>query len=124
MKLLHAISLILSTWIFLVAFIADDLSLLIFGRADTEIIFELMKWDNLFIGLTLLTLHVVMATMDQIRKRLPGIKAMHYLSGVIVLWIIVSPFSIITTYDSLFISHIVSGSFLIVFSLLQFIYEE
>jgi hypothetical protein len=124
MKHLHAISLVLSTWIFLIAFIADDLASLLFGNSSPEIVFELIKWDDLFLGLTLLTLQVVMATMEQLKRRHPGLKAMHYLNGILALWVTIAPFSVLTDYTSLLISHIVAGGLLMTFSLLQLILEE
>ncbi len=125
MKTLHWIIFSLAVYLFLAPFIADDLVELFFGMYLQEDfnVFLLLRWDDLFIGLTIAILALVVVTMEQTFTKTPGLKAMHWMQVVLGGWIAAAPFAMEFNSESYMWSHLVVGGFVAVFALLQ-IYNE
>ncbi len=126
MRVIHWIVFVIALWIILVPFIGDDILQLFLGEAIFEQvnIIDLLKWDDLFLGLGICLLSLLAVTLEQLSKKHPGLKAMHYLQLVLGIWITVAPFSVTNTLESFAWSHFVCGVFIATFALLQIRYEE
>ena len=126
MRVLHWIVFVMALWIILVPFIGDDILTLVLGEeifSQINII-DLLKWDDLFLGLGICTLALIAATLEQLSKKTPGLKAMHYIQLVLGAWIAVAPFAITLDLESFAWSHFVSGVFIATFALIQIRFEE
>lgn len=126
MRVLHWIMFVIALWIILVPFIGDDIFALILGN-DILVrinIIDLLKWDDLFLGLGICLLALLAVTLEQVSKKTPGLKAMHYLQLILGLWIVIAPFTITTDLTSFAWSHFVCGVFVATFALLQIRFEE
>jgi len=126
MRVLHWIVFVIALWIILVPFIGDDILQLVLGEsvfAQVNII-DLLKWDDLFLGLGICALALIAATLEQLSKKNPGLKSMHYLQLVLGVWIAVAPFAVDFDLNGFAWSHFVSGVFVATFALLQIKFEE
>lgn len=125
MKLLHWIILAIAGWVLLVPFIGDDIINLILNRdlTETELI-NLIRWDDLFLGLAITIIALFVITLEQASHRTPGLKAMHWLQMVLGLWIAIAPFALQFNYEAFTWSHFVAGGFVAVFALLQITFEN
>jgi len=126
MRVIHWIVFVIALWIILVPFIGDDILMLVLGESIFEQIniIDLLKWDDLFLGLGICLLALLAVTMEQLSKKHPGLKAMHYLQLILGIWITVAPFSITLDMTSFAWSHFVSGVLIATFAMLQIRYEE
>ncbi len=126
MRIIHWIVFVIALWIILVPFIGDDILKLVLGEsvfAQVNIV-DLLKWDDLFLGLGICILSLIAATLEQLSKKHPGLKAMHWMQLVLGIWITVAPFAITFDLESFAWSHFVSGVLIATFALLQIRYEE
>ncbi len=126
MKLLHWILFILAFWILLAPFVADDLIMLFFGSFLTEeaSLVELLRWDDLFLGLAIVVIALIVVTMEQASHKTPGLKAMHWLQVMLGAWIAAAPFALDFDYQAFTWSHVVTGGFVAVFALMQIYFEK
>lgn len=116
----------IALWIIVVPFIGDDILRLVLGDdifMQVNIV-DLLKWDDLFLGLGVCILALLSATLEQLSKKHPGLKAMHYLQLVLGIWVIIAPFAITLDITSFAWSHFVTGVFIATFALLQIRFEE
>jgi len=126
MRIIHWVVFIIALWIILVPFIGDDILKLVLGESvfiQVNIV-DLLKWDDLFLGLGICILTLLAATLEQLSKKYPGLKAMHWMQLVLGIWIAVAPFAITLDLESFAWSHFVSGVLIATFSLLQIRFEE
>ncbi len=126
MKLLHWILFILAFWIFLAPFVVDDLVMLFVGSHLQEGVdlVSLLRWDDLFLGLAIVVIALIVVTMEQANHKTPGLKAMHWLQVLLGAWVAAAPFALDFDYDAFTWSHVVSGGFIAVFALTQIYYER
>ncbi len=126
MRVIHWIVFVIALWIILVPFIGDDILMLVLGESvfSKINIIDLLKWDDLFLGLGICLLALLAVTTEQLSKKNPGLKAMHYLQLILGIWIAIAPFAITLDLTSFAWSHFVSGVLIATFALLQIRYEE
>lgn len=126
MKSLHWIIFLIAVWIFIAPLLGDDLAMLIGGTDSLELINlpQLLRWDDLFLGLIIAALALIIITLEQTNEKTPGLKAMHWMQLVLGLWIAIAPFAL--SFDMLGFtwSHLVTGLLVGVFALLQISFEE
>ena len=126
MKHIHWIIFALGFWIILVPFLGDDiLGLLVSeGLMENIDIMSLLRWDDLFLGLAVSILALIVVTLEQGSKKMPGLKAMHWLQVGLGAWIAAAPFALDFTYKEFTWSHFVTGLFVAIFALMQVTLEE
>ncbi|MFH1711659.1 MAG: SPW repeat protein [Patescibacteria group bacterium] len=126
MKFIHWILFALGSWIILVPFLGDEiLSLLLKGQTVESLnVLQLLRWDDLFLGLAIVVLSLIAVTLEQGSKKTPGLKAMHWLQVGLGAWIATAPFALEFTYKEFTWSHFVTGLFVAIFALMQVTLEE
>lgn len=126
MKSLHWIIFSFAAWILVAPFVADDILRALLPTthlSETQLI-RLLRWDDFFLGITILVISLIVVTIEQATKRTPGLKAMHWMQTILGGWIAVAPFALEMNYEAFTWSHFVTGGFIAVFALLQITYED
>ena len=121
MKFIHWIIFSLAFWVILVPFIGDDIfHALMTGVAisNTDLV-NLLRWDDLFIGLTIAILALVVVTVEQPTLKTAGLRSMHWLQFGLGTWIATAPFALSFDMTSFTWSHFVTGFFVAIFALIQ-----
>lgn len=126
MKLIHWIIFALAFWIVLVPFIGDDLVQLFLtdtGMQNIDLI-ALFRWDDLFLGLTIAILSLVVVTLEQPSIKTAALRVLHWMQFGLGAWIAAAPFALEFTMDDFTWSHFVTGFFIGVFALVQINLED
>jgi len=124
MKTIHWILFLVSFWIILAPFVGDDILNLFFsGALAPEQILELLRWDDLFLGLGVVALALTAVSMEQGSNKYPGLKAMHWIQVMLGTWIAAAPFALAFTYEQFMWSHFVTGMLVTTFALMHLTYE-
>ncbi len=121
MKLIHWIIFGLAFWVILVPFIADDIFFLFVRESmmtSTDLV-SLLRWDDLFIGLGIAIMALVVVTLEQPTIRTAGLRAMHWLQFGLGTWIAAAPFALEFDMTAFTWSHFVTGFFVAIFALIQ-----
>lgn len=121
MKLIHWIIFGLAFWVILVPFIADDIFFLFVRETmmtSTDLV-SLLRWDDLFIGLGIAIMALVVVTLEQPTIRTAGLRAMHWLQFGLGTWIATAPFALEFDMVAFTWSHFVTGFFVAIFALIQ-----
>ena len=121
MKIIHWIIFGLAGWVMLVPFLGDDIFQVIFPLStvtDTELV-GLLRWDDLFVGLAIGLLALVVVTLEQPTVRTAGLRSMHWMQFGLGAWIATAPFALDFDMTAFTWSHFVTGMFVAVFALIQ-----
>ncbi|PIX62658.1 hypothetical protein CO057_01535 [Candidatus Uhrbacteria bacterium CG_4_9_14_0_2_um_filter_41_50] len=125
MKSIHWIIFALAFWIVLAPFVGDDILGLFFkNQIEQADLIRLLRWDDLFLGLAVSILSLVVVTMEQGDRKHPGLKAMHWMQLMLGAWIAAAPFALNFDYMAFTWSHFVTGMFVATFALMQVTYED
>ncbi len=126
MKFLHWAIFILAVWIFITPLVGDDVAMLLGGVENLDAInmTNLLRWDDLFLGLLIALAGLLIVTIEQTSEKTPGLKAMHWMQIVLGLWIAIAPFALNFDMAGFIWSHLVTGLFIGIFALLQIFYEK
>lgn len=126
MKLIHWIIFALAFWIVLVPFIGDDLALLILRDAGVENInlVALFRWDDLFLGLIIAILSLIVVTLEQPSMKTAALRVLHWMQFGLGAWIAAAPFALDFTMGDFTWSHFVTGFFIGTFALVQINLED
>ena len=102
-------------------FIGDDIFAAMFqGVAVTDLdLVRLLRWDDLFLGLTIAILALIVVSLEQPSIRTAGLRSMHWLQFGLGTWIATAPFALSFDMTSFAWSHFVTGFFVAVFALIQ-----
>jgi hypothetical protein len=121
MKFIHWVIFALAFWVILVPFIGDDIFFtLVADSTATEVdLLNMLRWDDLFIGLTIAILALVVVTLEQPTIRTAGLRSMHWLQFGLGTWIATAPFALSFTMNEFTWSHFVTGFFVAIFALIQ-----
>ncbi len=125
MKFLHWIIFTIAVWLILSPIVGDDiLNLFVQGKdLGREAFLNLVRWDDFFLGLTVMVLALVVVTAEAASHKTPGLKAMHWLQVLLGLFVAVAPFIFAADYTSYLWTHYTAGAYIAVFALLQIYYE-
>ena len=126
MKLIHWIIFAIAFWIILVPFIGDDLVNLILQDAGLQSVnlVALFRWDDLFLGLTIAILSLVVVTLEQPSLKTAALRVLHWLQFGLGAWIAAAPFALDFTMANFTWSHFVTGFFIGIFALVQINLED
>ena len=125
MKLLHWIIFTLAFWIILSPFLADDILLAVFPQAaGTFNLVDLLRWDDLFLGLGIAVLALVVVTLEQPSLKTAALRVLHWMQFGLGTWIAAAPFALSFTLDEFTWSHFVTGFFVAIFALVQINLED
>ncbi|MFZ2681637.1 MAG: SPW repeat protein [Patescibacteria group bacterium] len=121
MKLIHWIIFALAFWVILVPFIGDDIfyTLAPNTTATTTDLVRLLRWDDLFIGLGIAVMALVVVMLEQPTVRTAGLRAMHWMQFGLGTWIATAPFALDFDMTAFTWSHFVTGFFVAIFALIQ-----
>jgi len=125
MKVLHWIIFSIASWLVLLPIIGDDLLQLIAPNNSPSIeeILHYVQWNDFFLGLIIIVLSLLILTVEAVSKKTPGLRAMHWLQFFIAVYITIIPFLFEFTEETAIWSHVVSGGFIAIFSILQIFLE-
>lgn len=126
MKFLHWVIFSLAFWILLVPFLADDIirtALPGVQVTDTDLV-RLLRWDDLFIGLAIAIMALILAMHENSSKQLAGLRAMHFMQFGLGTWVGVAPFALEFDLTAFTWSHMVTGLFISIFALIQINLED
>ncbi|MDQ5951979.1 MAG: hypothetical protein QG626_106 [Patescibacteria group bacterium] len=121
MKFIHWVIFALAFWIILVPFIGDDIFQTLFQGlpvTDADLI-RLLKWDDLFLGLGIAIMALVVVSIEQPNLKTAGLRAMHWMQFGLGTWIATAPFALDFDMTSFTWSHFVTGFFVAIFALIQ-----
>ncbi len=126
MKLLHWIVFVLAFWIILVPFIGDDIvQLFLNDSASAELdLVALFRWDDLFLGLGIAVISLIVVTLEQPSKKTAALRVLHWLQFGLGTWIATAPFALVFTLEEFAWSHFVTGFFVGIFALTQINLED
>lgn len=121
MKLIHWTIFALAFWVILAPFVGDDILLTLLADAGVTSVdlVRLLRWDDLFIGLIIAVMSLVVVTLEQPTVRTAGLRAMHWMQFGLGTWIAVAPFALDFTMTDFTWSHFVTGMFVALFALIQ-----
>jgi hypothetical protein len=121
MKFIHWVIFSLAFWIILVPFIGDDIFQVLLPSANvTELeLVRLLRWDDLFLGLGISILALVVVTLEQPTVPTAGLRAMHWMQFGLGAWIATAPFALEFDMTAFAWSHFVTGFFVAIFALIQ-----
>lgn len=121
MKAVHWVIFSIAAWIVMIPFIADEIFSVLFPATDQTDggLIKLLMWDDFFLGIAVVVLSLVVVTAEQASEKTAGLKAMHWLQILLGFWIALSPFALSFEIDGFSWSHVVAGSFVAIFALLQ-----
>lgn len=121
MRSIHWIIFALAFWIILAPFVGDDILVLFINPslATPERFVSILRWDDLFIGLAISVLALVVVTLEQPSIKTAGLRAMHWMQVGLGAWIAAAPFALVFTYEQFTWSHFVTGFFVAIFALIQ-----
>lgn len=121
MKFIHWVIFALAFWIILVPFLGDDIiTALVPSNSITEAeLINLLRWDDLFIGLAIAIMALVVVTLEQATVRTAGLRAMHWMQFGLGTWIATAPFALAFDMATFTWSHFVTGFFVAIFALIQ-----
>ena len=124
MKALNWTLFILGGWTAIAPVLVDDIiSLFVTPPLSQDHLISLMRWDDLFLGLAILVIALLVVTAEQVSEKTPGLRFMHWMQAAIGLWIAISPFALNLTIEGFTWSHAVAGSLVTLFALAQLRYE-
>ncbi len=126
MKIIHWIIFALAFWIILVPFIGDDILRAVVpatSAANFDLV-GLLKWDDLFLGLGIAVLALIVVTLEQPSAKTAGLRSMHWLQFCLGTWIATAPFALDFTLTEFTWSHFVTGFFVGIFALIQINLED
>ncbi len=121
MKFLHWVIFALAFWIILVPFIGDDIFFTSFpnsGISQLDLI-HMLRWDDLFLGLAIAIMALVVVTVEQPNLRTAGLRAMHWMQFGLGTWVATAPFALEFGLPEFAWSHFVTGFFIGIFALIQ-----
>lgn len=121
MKLIHWIIFGLAFWVVLVPFIGDDIFRVLYPSitlSSFELV-QLLRWDDLFIGLGIAILALVVVTLEQPTLQGAGLRAMHWMQFGLGTWVATAPFALAFDMTAFSWSHFVTGFFIAIFALIQ-----
>lgn len=124
MKSLHWIVFGIAGWIMIGPFILDDLLATLYPAFEQTDLLNLLRWDDLFLGLGIAILALIAVMLERVSHKHPGLKAMHWMQIIIGLWVAMSPFIFDFDYQTYTISHLIAGGLMTVYALLQLVYED
>lgn len=126
MKFLHWLIFSIAFWLVLSPIVGDDiLALIVPGETlSTDQFLSLVRWDDFFLGLTIMVLALVVITIESASHKTPGLKAMHWLQVLLAAFIAVSPFIFPLDFEAYIWTHAFSGTFIAIFALLQIYLEK
>jgi hypothetical protein len=121
MKLIHWIIFGLAFWVILVPFLGDDIfqAVLPLSTVTDEELIRLLRWDDLFIGMAIALMALVVVMLEQPTVRTAGLRAMHWMQFGLGTWIATAPFALEFDMVAFTWSHFVTGMFVAVFALIQ-----
>lgn len=121
MKFVHWVIFALAFWVILVPFLADDIFLVILpaSQMSPNDLVNWLRWDDLFIGLAIAVMALVVVTLEQPTIRTAGLRAMHWLQFGLGTWIATAPFALAFSMSEFTWSHFVTGFFVAIFALIQ-----
>lgn len=121
MKIIHWIIFSLAFWVILVPFIGDDIfyAMLPFSSVTEAELIRLLQWDDLFIGMAIAIMALVVVMLEQPTVRTAGLRAMHWMQFGLGTWIATAPFALDFDMTAFTWSHFVTGLFVAVFALIQ-----
>lgn len=126
MKLIHWIIFVLAFWVILVPFIGDDIIAALLpplSLSPAELI-GLLRWDDLFLGLGIAILALVVVTLEQPNMKTAGLRTMHWMQFGLGTWIATAPFALEFDMTAFAWSHFVTGFFVAIFALVQINLED
>ncbi len=125
MKFLHWLIFSIAFWLVLSPLVGDDIiALFLPGQSiSPDQFLQFVRWDDFFLGLTVMILALVVITLESASHKTPGLKAMHWLQVLLAAFVALAPFIFALDYNSYVWSHLMSGGFIAIFALLQ-IYLE
>lgn len=126
MKLIHWIIFALAFWVILVPFIGDDIMAALLPSlsvSPTELV-NLLRWDDLFLGLGIAILALVVVTLEQPNLKTAGLRVMHWMQFGLGTWIATAPFALAFDLTAFTWSHFVTGFFIAIFALVQINLED
>lgn len=126
MKFLHWIIFSVASWLVFAPFVGDDILALFLGSEDisTEQFLLLIRWDDFFLGLTIMVLALIVINGEQASHKQPGLRAMHWMQVLLGAFLAMAPFIFPFDIVSFKWSHVVFGGFVAIFALLQIRYES
>lgn len=126
MKAIHWIIFALAFWVILAPFVGDDIMALFLpaDMATAEVYVRMLRWDDLFIGLAIAVLALVVVSLEQPSIKTAGLRAMHWMQVGLGAWIAAAPFALNFTYTQFTWSHFVTGFFVAIFALVQINLED
>ena len=126
LRALHWIIFTLAFWTILVPFVGDDIARLIpsLANATDEQLMQLLRWDDLIIGLSISILALLVVTLEQPNIKTAGLRAMHWMQFGLGVWIATAPFALFLTMREFTWSHFVTGLFVAIFALVQVNLED
>ncbi len=125
MKSIHWLIFAIAFWVILAPFVGDDIiNLFLQSDWNNLMMINLLKWDDLFLGITIAILALLAVTAEQGDRKHPGLKAMHWFQVMIGAWIAAAPFALNFDYSAFTWSHFITGMFAATFALIQITYED
>jgi len=121
MKFIHWAIFALAFWVILVPFIGDDIFFALVPSSsvtDAELV-SLLRWDDLFVGMAIAIMALVVVTLEQASVRTAGLRAMHWMQFGLGTWVATAPFALEFDMTAFAWSHFVTGLFIAVFALIQ-----
>lgn len=121
MKLIHWIIFALAFWVVLVPFIGDDIFHLFLPTVQltNDQLVLLLRWDDLFLGLGIAILALVVVSLEQATIQTAGLRSMHWMQFGLGTWIATAPFALTFDMTAFAWSHFVTGFFVAIFALIQ-----
>jgi len=121
MKFLHWIIFALAFWVILVPFIGDDIFFASFpeSRVSQLELIKLLRWDDLFLGLAIAILALVVVSVEKPSLQAAGLRAMHWMQFGLGTWVATAPFALEFGLEEFAWSHFVTGFFIAIFALIQ-----
>ena len=125
MKILHWIIFSIGVSLLFLPTVGDDLVALFVPHLELtrEAYLHLIRWDDFFLGLTVLVLALVVLTAEAGSHKTPGLKAMHWLQVLLGAFVAFAPFVFTGDSTSVLWTHYTAGMYIAVFALLQIYYE-
>ncbi len=125
LKAIHWIIFALAAWVILAPFVGDDILRLFFGATVDQVgLIGMLRWDDLFIGLAISVLGLIVVTLEQPNIKTAGLRAMHWLQIGLGAWVATAPFALDFTLREFTWSHFVTGFFIAIFALIQINLED
>ncbi len=126
MKSIHWIIFALAFWVILAPFVGDDILALFLPAelATPDRFLHILRWDDLFIGLAIAVLALIVVTLEQPSLKTAGLRAMHWMQVGLGAWIAAAPFALAFSYTEFTWSHFVTGFFVAIFALVQINLED